>query len=73
MSQHANKGHILELCETNKQTANAINSFQSRASADGLERQGHAHGSKVGGLWVEFGERVGRELPNKTVMPVSHW
>ena len=45
--------------------------FQSRASADGLETQGHAHWQQSWGWGVEFGERVGRELPNKTVMPVK--
>lgn len=65
------KGHILELCETNKQTVNAINSLSVKSKCRWAGDARPCSWQQSWGLWVEFGERVGRELPNKTVMPVK--
>ena len=67
------KGHILELCETNKQTATAINALSVKSKCRWTAEARPLSTQQSWGLGLVFGERVDRELPNKTVMPVSHW
>lgn len=49
----------------------SLNPFQPRAGADGLERQGHTQGSKVGDGAGEGGEWVGRKPPGKNAATLS--